>query len=325
MEAEKDLFDKEDRILDNYLRQTRKAKSSWWQRIPRPKDDIVTVMLIPHDRSKSYNLCLPKVVFWLLGFILLATVSASAFFVFDYNNIQIEASKLAHLREANQNQENQIIALDREIRRLREDMNGLKDTDIKLRTIADMDLIDEAFLRPEVNEDDTLIDEVTADISNMEREISLRDKSYQELIAAAKEEVGLFASAPAIRPVAEGWIWQSYGKRESPFTGQPEVHEGVTFVSQKETPVVATGNGRVEQAAWGSKYGNYILIDHGYGYKSFYAHLAKIDVRPGQKIFRGDPLGFVGNSGRLAEGVGLFYQIRVNRKSVNPQDYFPAE
>ena len=325
MQAENDFFDKKDKIVENYLYQMEKPKRVWWKKFNELMNDVVTVMLIPHDRSKSYNLRIPKIMLWTLAVLLLATVSASVFFVVDYNNIQVETSKLAYLREANQDQENQIITLDREIRILRADMNQLKDTDIKLRTIADMDLIDETFLEAGNGEDDTLIGEIASDISRMELEISLRQKSYRELIEAAKKENGVFSNAPAIRPVGQGWIWQSYGKRTSPFTGQPEVHEGITFVSQKDTPVVATGNGRVESAAWGSKYGNYVLIDHSYGYKSFYAHLAKILVNPGQKIQRGNSIGFVGDSGRIAEGVGLFYQVRVNRKSVNPEDYFPAE
>jgi murein DD-endopeptidase MepM/ murein hydrolase activator NlpD len=204
-------------------------------------------------------------------------------------------------------------------------MDRLRDTDIKLRTIADMDLLDESDLKSEAEGNDALIAEASSSISQMEREVSLREESYSKLAEVAKNDRALFVSAPAIKPVSEGWIWQRYGKRKSPFTGQPEIHEGITFVSRKDTPVLATGNGKVEKSYWDSKYGNQVLIDHGYGYKSFYGHMSRILVRPGQTVKRGSPIGYVGNTGRLAEGVGLFYQILVNRKPVDPEDYFPAE
>ena len=113
-----------------------------------------------------------------------------------------------------------------------------------------------------------------------------------------------------------------FGYRIDPFTKKRRFHYGMDFTAKKGTPIYATGNGRIKRADnRSSGYGNHIRIDHGFGYVSLYAHLSKFNVRRGQKVKRGDIIGYVGNSGRSA-GPHLHYEIFKDNKKINPLNFY---
>jgi murein DD-endopeptidase MepM/ murein hydrolase activator NlpD len=93
------------------------------------------------------------------------------------------------------------------------------------------------------------------------------------------------------------------------------------FSANIGTPVYATGNGRVKKAGWQSGYGKLIIIDHGFGYETWYAHLNDYDVRPGQRVVRGEVIGEVGNTGK-STGPHLHYEVRLKGRPVNPVNYY---
>ena len=109
-----------------------------------------------------------------------------------------------------------------------------------------------------------------------------------------------------------------YGYRTDPFTKKRRFHYGMDFSARKRTPIYATGNGIVKRADnRSSGYGKHIRIDHGFGYISLYAHLSKYNVRRGQRVKRGDIIGYVGNTGRSV-GPHLHYEFIKNKRKVNP-------
>ncbi len=125
---------------------------------------------------------------------------------------------------------------------------------------------------------------------------------------------------PSIPPV-RGIKVSGFGIRKDPFTGGLKFHEGIDFSAQQGTPVVATADGIVEKAGmnkWG--YGIQVVIDHGYGIKTRYAHLSGVSVKPGDTVRRGQVIGFVGSTGR-STGEHLHYEVIVNGEPVDPERY----
>lgn len=130
------------------------------------------------------------------------------------------------------------------------------------------------------------------------------------------KQSALAAATPSIWP-AHGWLSATFGAREDPFTGGAEFHTGIDLSTEKGQPVVATAAGRVESAEYAGAYGNMVVIDHGFGLKTRYAHLSAFTVRPGDRVERDGTIGFIGATGR-ATGPHLHYEVLVNGQLVDP-------
>ena len=112
-----------------------------------------------------------------------------------------------------------------------------------------------------------------------------------------------------------------YGMRIHPIYKRPKMHNGMDFSAQIGTPIYATGDGTIIRADnRASGFGNHIRIDHGYGYTTVYAHLNEYNVRKGQKVKRGEVIGFVGNTGR-SRGPHLHYEVWLNKRKLNPVNF----
>jgi murein DD-endopeptidase MepM/ murein hydrolase activator NlpD len=126
----------------------------------------------------------------------------------------------------------------------------------------------------------------------------------------------LAEATPSIWPT-RGWLSDSYGRRRDPFTGEPDFHAGLDISADRGEPVVATASGRVSAAGRAGTYGNMVVVDHGFGLSTRYAHLDKCIVQPGAKVRRGDVLGYAGRTGR-ATGDHLHYEVLVHGRQLNP-------
>lgn len=127
------------------------------------------------------------------------------------------------------------------------------------------------------------------------------------------------ASTPSIWPT-HGYISQAFSKRINPFTGRLEFHSAMDIATQLGNKVIATADGTILVAETRENYGRMIIIDHGFGWSTRYGHLASFNVREGQRVKRGDLIGFVGSTGR-STGPHLHYEVRFFDKNVNPWDY----
>jgi murein DD-endopeptidase MepM/ murein hydrolase activator NlpD len=170
-----------------------------------------------------------------------------------------------------------------------------------------------------------LIINTTRNLDILTKQIVIQSKSLDEIAKLAEEKEKLLAAIPAIQPVRNKdlkRIASGYGYRTDPFTKARKFHYGMDFTAPRGTPVYATGDGvvaRADNKATG--YGNHIVIDHGYGYESLYAHLYKYNVRPGQKVQRGDVIGFVGSTGR-SEGPHCHYEVFKDGERINPTNFY---
>lgn len=159
-------------------------------------------------------------------------------------------------------------------------------------------------------------------LSKIEKEVAFQKQSYSEIDQKKDENKVLFASLPAIKPMRGTYSYHGFGMRRDPFLGTMRPHEGVDIHNDVGTPVYATGNGVVELAGnTGSSYGVALEINHGFGYKSWYAHLSRCVAHSGQHVKRGDLIAYSGNTGR-STGPHLHYEVRKNGIQQNPVEYF---
>ncbi|MFW5944690.1 MAG: M23 family metallopeptidase, partial [Bacteroidota bacterium] len=150
-------------------------------------------------------------------------------------------------------------------------------------------------------------------------------KSFDLVIEEARNKEKMLTRIPAIQPVSikdYGRISDYFGKRRDPFTGKVRMHNGMDFTGPIGADIYATGKGVIEKAGYSAYgYGKEVVIDHGYGYKTIYAHLDEINVEKGDTVSRGKVIGTLGNTGR-STGPHLHYEIRKNNRAVNPFHYY---
>ncbi len=178
-----------------------------------------------------------------------------------------------------------------------------------------------------------IIVKLSEQVDNIRRKIYIESKSQDEVVELAENKEKLFAAIPAIQPVANKQLIalaSGFGIRIHPIYKVRKMHTGVDFAAAIGTPIYATADGTIDKADVSfSGYGKVIEIDHGFGYRSRYAHMHGFAVRQGQKVKRGDLIGYVGNTG-LSTAPHLHYEVFVNGSHANPVHYFfndlnPAE
>jgi murein DD-endopeptidase MepM/ murein hydrolase activator NlpD len=178
-----------------------------------------------------------------------------------------------------------------------------------------------------------LVIETAKKLDAIKKKVYVQSKSFDELILLAREKEEMLRSIPAIMPVSTRdltRIASGFGLRIHPYYKISKFHAGMDFTAPLGTEIYATGDGTIESVSSGKRgMGNYIIVNHGFGYSSAYAHLESFNVRQGQKVRRGDVIGFVGNTG-MSIAPHLHYEIRLNGENVDPVNYFfndlsPAE
>ncbi|TPN86749.1 M23 family metallopeptidase [Aquimarina algicola] len=162
-------------------------------------------------------------------------------------------------------------------------------------------------------------------IDKLTKQIVVQSKSLDEIAELAEQKEELLATIPAIQPIQNSDLRRmasGYGWRTDPFTKARKFHYGMDFSAATGTPVYASGNGVVTRAdANSSGYGNHVRIDHGFNYVSLYAHLSRYNVTKGQKVKRGDIIGFVGSTGRSV-APHLHYEIFKDGERINPRNFY---
>ena len=170
-----------------------------------------------------------------------------------------------------------------------------------------------------------LIINTTKKIDILTKQLVIQSKSLDEILTLAEEKENLLASIPSIQPIRNEDLKRmasGYGWRIDPFTKKRRRHFGMDFSAVRGTPVYATGNGIIKRADnRAAGFGKHIRVDHGFGYVSIYAHLDKYNVKRGQKVKRGEIIGFVGNTGRSV-APHLHYEIVKDGKKINPINFY---
>ncbi len=181
------------------------------------------------------------------------------------------------------------------------------------------------YSRYEVYEGGELISEVAEKIDKLGNRLKIQSESYDEIVGLIDNKQDMLASIPAIQPVGNKdltRIASGFGMRIDPVYGTPRFHAGMDFTAPTGTPIYATGDGVAEVVNYSTGgYGNQVIIDHGYGYKTLYAHMSAFNVKKGQEVERGEIIGFIGSTGKSV-GPHLHYEVIYKGVKVNPVNFF---
>lgn len=260
--------------------------------------------------------------------------------VIGLNNLTVNflgfgTAEISDLRKENDNLRGQIDDLTGKIGALRSTLDALQDQGDELRLLVDLPPVDPgvkeagtggssvpelAFL--EATADAGLLSEADAILAGISSELRVQEQSYAQILRKYEQNKAFFSALPALKPMQGPYTKNTFGKRLHPILGVVRDHQGVDIAGNVGTEVAAAGDGVVVMAGHsGGGYGNVVVINHGYGYQTLYAHLSKVLVRPGKRVKRGDVVARSGKSG-LASGPHLHYEVRHNGVSRNPTDFF---
>ena len=288
--------------------------------------DTYTLIVVPHAKARFRKFQVPvRFMKWTAGVAgaLLFTATGMAI---HYARIAYEVTELRQLRAENEVLTARTQEYEQNAGRLQAKVSQLQNLVTKLGVMAGLE---QAASGPAVSAAgvggvsgfETSVP--AANLQTMDQDLTELTEKSQKLEAFYRDQTVLLASTPSIWPV-RGYLSASFGNRQDPFTGGRDFHPGLDISSPTGTRVQAPAEGVVVTASFQGGYGNAIVIDHGYGVVTRYGHLSGFNVRPGQRIRRGDVIGFVGSTGR-STGPHLHYEVWVRNQAQNPIHYILDE
>lgn len=290
-------------ILDLLKKEEKRYAMYKLRRFFRKLFTPVTIMLIPHDSKRTINIKLPSIgvvssaILWLVGSIYIVSVAIDTI---EYYNMK---SKLNFYM-------GQFLELKTTISMLEKAESEFK----RLLSFKSKDKILE-----NVNTKIGIHDAGSLDMDMLKDQIKNTIERVTEIQDFLKNQKDIYMSTPKGWPVM-GRITSEFGSRENPIHGGQEFHSGLDISAGTGTPVKATADGIVSFSGWSAGNGNLVVIEHGFGYSTFYAHNSSIAVRVGQKVKRGEIIAHVGSTGNTT-GPHLHYEVWHNGKPVNPIDF----
>lgn len=286
------------------------------------------------SRARRFTVSYPKIILFSILFLIIGFFSLkySIDFVIDFS----QNSKIVQLKKQNQLLQEQLSSMNTKITQLKSKVNEIERIDDEFRAIFNFPPMDEDVrqvgvgganidLMNQIDANDYPFGEklvVSLDaLEKLEREIKLEKTSYEELIATVKLREDSLRYLPVLKPVPNGRITDGFGNRRHPILKRIKFHRGIDIAADRGTPIIAPADGYVTYAGRNGGYGNFVKINHKYGYETYYGHLNKIYVRRGQYVKRGDKIGEIGNTG-LSTNNHLHYEVRYKKNSINPRQFF---
>ena len=260
----------------------------------------ITIMLVPHSRSASLSIKIPSAVFGLLlvfvcvGMVYTLSLTAQAF---DY---YVMKQKYAYMNSQFQSMQTTI--------------RSLKQSELEFKRLFSLGSKKKVLDAVKQGESDGSID-----VEELKRQISESMKSVSEIKSYLAKEQNIYRATPQGWPV-EGKFSSGFGMRVHPQTGMKQFHTGVDLSAPAGTPVHATADGIVSFADWSKGNGKVVVIEHGHGFSTVYAHNSRIDVKAGQTVHRGQVIAATGATGN-ATGPHVHYEVWKGGYYVNPTSF----
>jgi murein DD-endopeptidase MepM/ murein hydrolase activator NlpD len=309
----------------------------------KSKKNYATFMFIPEGQSnvKSYRMPVWFPKFVTVSIILLVLTSAACFSILYSLNIQYESSiaQIGELTAVNSSQKVEIEKLqksseevkkhlDENVRILEEVQQAVgitpstKDKSIEIKLDSPEDSSPITLLKKSTSPDmSDKISSIEANFASLTDKIAIQKQLINDSLGPIKSKLAYLMAKPSIMPVIAS-ITAGFGYRKNPFTSRgSEFHKGVDFAASYGETVSATGDGIVIFSGWNAGYGRMVIISHGYGITTLYAHNSKLLVNQGDKVKKGQAISKAGNTGR-STGTHVHYEVKVNGKNVNPAKYF---
>jgi murein DD-endopeptidase MepM/ murein hydrolase activator NlpD len=273
---------------------------------------------------------------WTALFILLVVIVLLGTNIYLWRNFQKFRSiekQLTFSRALVQKQKVQLLTFANKIKNLETDLSRIREFDTKLRVMMNLEpeqvslnslggapdkgLPASAYFP--LYRQELLARKMHNFLDQLSTEARLEEIKQQELIETIRSRKDILAATPSIWPTL-GWITSEFGYRISPFTGRREFHKGLDISGPVGTPIYAPADGKVVFTGKDGGYGITLVIDHGLGITSRYAHLSRYVVKKNQRVTRGEIIAYMGNTGR-STGPHLHYEVRLNGVPVNPLRY----
>lgn len=285
-----------------------------------------TILLIPEGSHKVRRLMVGRRWFYSVMATLGIVFMVGTFLLVDYFRTNVDRSELKRLRVQNQLQQNELREFANRLEDVRKEMVILAQNDAKMRALAKLGQSDGTVQNIQVGIGGPVDSVPESDMTNLQQQIDqirasidLRRESQEEVRGFLTEQSSLLSSKPSGLP-ARGWLTSNFGIRQSPFSSERVMHEGIDIAARVGTPVYSTAAGIVSEAQYEDGYGKLVVIDHGYGYKTLYGHNSKLMVKVGQRIKRGDLIAASGNTGS-SSGAHVHYEVRLNGVPLNPRKF----
>src|SRR6202035_4188846 len=274
-----------------------------------------TVIFVPHARAKLRKWRVTNLQIGLaVGAFLLLSLAAS-FTTWSYFRTEVNPAEIARLRGENAKLRQVNVSFEASIKKLQDRLTDYEDRTRQLAIVAGVENLAQAGVGGAAPLSETSLSDVAA-MSSRAARLSGR---LDAVAAKLEERVRWISSTPAIAPV-KGILTSGFGYRNDPMTHGPGVHQGVDIAAGPGQPVHASADGIVLRAREVTGLGRAVYLAHGFGLSTRYGHMSRVDVRPGQRVKRGDVLGLVGNTGR-STGYHLHYEVRLDGDPVNPLGY----
>jgi murein DD-endopeptidase MepM/ murein hydrolase activator NlpD len=271
----------------------------------------------------------------IFGFLAAALVTAAIISVFAFRFVGSPNEKLLVIEnerlqdkyhqlndqvQSAQQQINELVKRDNEVYRTIFEANPIPDS-ARAKALAQ----DEEIERVEKMRGNELVNSIVSSLNMLGHYIAAQKKSYSEIDNLLKNKEQLLACTPAIQPLSNkdlDRIASGFGYRIDPIYKTVKLHAGLDFAAPLGTPIYATANGTVSVAGnTGNGYGNHVVIAHGYGYETLYGHMSRIKVKVGQRVKRGEVIGWVGSTGK-STGPHCHYEVHKNKQKMDPVYFF---
>ncbi len=283
----------------------------------------VTLIVIHSAQKPPKTISVSRKVFYAAGLALVLLLAFSVITTVRLVSVTVDKARLHNLRFENQMLRAEIEDLTQKVASLEKEMEKHVAFEERLRVLADLEPMDKDVWEVGVGGPELVrpaqalppygkrLTSLNEEVDRLLRQIRLQRDSFNQILDELRKKTNELRFIPSIRPVDGGFISSRFGRRRDPFTGRMSRHEGVDFSTRRGAKVYATADGVVTMAKYDGGYGLTVEIDHGNGIVTRYAHNAKLLVRKGQRVKRGDVIAYVGNSGR-STAPHLHYEVRVN-------------
>lgn len=293
----------------------------------------VEVLFVSKKYNQLKNLRLPMfVVYILAGFLVTATISTVLLFVNSTRRtfVRMHLTRMEHEKKVLMNK---LDSISMSLKRAEDYFNGHVVQDNRERTFLQV-----AHIHPDVwsmgiggtrtdplpqiadRNTGRIINEINESMDVLKGKYYLRQKSQRELQAQIEENMNLWSHIPSIHPLPGCRICSGFGYRVDPIDRKMRMHWGLDIGAPRGSRIYATADGVVSSAGWVNGYGLTVVIDHGFGFKTVYAHCRTLLVRQNERIKRGQAIARVGSSGRSISP-HLHYEVRVSGVKINPYKY----
>lgn len=295
-----------------------------------------TFMYVREDNAGVRTIRIRRVAVLAAGLCIIALLAASVVTGVRYAGISVDSDRMAGLERENEQLRMRLSSFEAELDGLKGRMDSNFELQNRARLMASLDPLSEdvwqvgvggpepQLLERELSVADHVFAGLENDLDMLVRQTELQKQSYDEIIGILEEEASMRDCTPSIRPLKGGFLSSRFGRRMDPFTGRITRHKGVDYFARTGSPVMASADGVITMAKKNGSMGLTVEVNHGNGFKTRYAHLAKMHVRRGKRIKRGEILGLVGNTGR-STGPHLHYEVIFRKQHRDPLNYIIPE